>query len=112
MLTNKGDIPNKVLRYFPLTDRLKRLYLSSRTAKHMTWHKKNPAKEGELRHPSDGEAWKYFDLKHPEFAADARNVRLGLSTDGFNPFGHSSVPYSCWPVIVTPYNLPPEMCMK
>ena len=78
----------------------------------MTWHAKNPAKEGELRHPSDGEAWKYFDLKHPEFAVDPRNVRLGLSTDGFNPFGHSSVPYSCWPVIVTPYNLPPEMCMK
>jgi len=23
----------------------------------------------------------------------------------------SSSPYSCWSIIVTPYNLPPEMCM-
>ena len=23
----------------------------------------------------------------------------------------SSAPYSCWPIIVTPYNLPPELCM-
>ncbi|KAK2449830.1 hypothetical protein QL285_008985 [Trifolium repens] len=23
----------------------------------------------------------------------------------------SATPYSCWPVIVTPYNLPPDMCM-
>ncbi|XP_074323740.1 uncharacterized protein LOC141660653 [Apium graveolens] len=92
--------------------RLKRLYMSSRTAEHMSWHAKSPAKDGELNHPADGKAWKDFDLAHPEFALETRNVRLGLSTDGFNPFGHSSVPYSCWPVIVTPYNLPPWMCMK
>ncbi|CAL9021492.1 unnamed protein product, partial [Prunus brigantina] len=33
----------------------------------------------------DGEAWKEFDRTFPEFAADPRNVRLGLATDGFNP---------------------------
>ncbi|KAL0355743.1 UNVERIFIED_CONTAM: hypothetical protein Sradi_4021200, partial [Sesamum radiatum] len=42
----------------------------------------------------------------------ARNVRLGLCTDGFSPFGNSSTPYSCWPVIITVYNLPPWMCMQ
>jgi len=38
-------------------------------------------------------------------------VRLGLYADGFNPYTLSSRSYSIWPVVVTPYNLPPEMCM-
>ncbi|XP_073219440.1 uncharacterized protein [Cicer arietinum] len=67
---------------------------------------------GSLRHPSDGEAWNRFDAKYPNFANEPRNVRLGLCSDGFTPYIQaSSTPYSCWPVVVTPYNLPPEMCM-
>jgi len=64
-----------------------------------------------LCHPLDGEAWKHFDETFPDFAVKPRNVRLGLYADGFTPFGQSVKPYSCWPVIVTPYNLPPELCM-
>ncbi|XP_074356714.1 uncharacterized protein LOC141696477 [Apium graveolens] len=41
-----------------------------------------------------------------------RNVRLGLSADGFQPFGETGRKYSSWPIIVTPYNLPPWMCSK
>ncbi|GJY64928.1 leucine-rich repeat protein [Tanacetum coccineum] len=40
------------------------------------------------------------------------NVRLGLSADGFNPFGNLSSSYIIWPVFVVPYNLPPWKCMK
>ena len=65
-----------------------------------------------MRHPSDGDAWKHFDREHPWFAADSRNVRLGLATDGFNPYGNLSTAYSMWPVMVFPYNLPPWKCMK
>ena len=46
------------------------------------------------------------------FAEDPRNVRLGLASDGFNPFGNMYNSYSIWPVIVIPYNLPPWKCMK
>lgn len=92
----QNEVPYKVLRYLPLTPRLQRLFMSSKTAEHMSWHKKIRP-EGVLTHPSDGEAWKHLDRSDPPFAADARNVRLGLSTDGFNPFGHSAIPYSCWP---------------
>ncbi|KAK8921612.1 hypothetical protein KSP39_PZI020469 [Platanthera zijinensis] len=77
----------------------------------MRWHKENIGDEGKLCHPRDGEAWKHFDRSQPTFAAEPRNVRLALSTDGFNPHNQGSRPYSCWPVIVTPYNLPPWMCM-
>ncbi|GJT42387.1 hypothetical protein Tco_0951102 [Tanacetum coccineum] len=65
-----------------------------------------------MNHPCDGRAWKYFDMMKPEFSGDARNVRLGLAADGFNPFGMMSQTYSMWPVILTTYNTPPWMCMK
>ncbi|WVZ18489.1 hypothetical protein V8G54_005811 [Vigna mungo] len=58
------------------------------------------------------EAWKTFSVMHPEFALDPRNVRLGLASDGFNPFGTMSSTYSIWPVFLIPYNLPPWLCMK
>jgi hypothetical protein len=58
-------------------------------------------------HPSDGEAWQYFDGQHPEKAGEARNVRVALATDGFNPYGMSTVSYTCWTVFVIPLNLRP-----
>ena len=47
--------------------------------------------------PSDSEAWLKFNANHPEFASDTRNVRLGLCTDGFNPFGSLGKQYSYGP---------------
>ena len=34
----KKKQPAKVLRYFPLKPRLQRLFMSTKTAKHMRWH--------------------------------------------------------------------------
>ncbi|KAM6580121.1 hypothetical protein CsatA_003895 [Cannabis sativa] len=110
---NGKRVPRKVLRYFPLTPRLKRLYGSRHTAKHMVWHHTGKSKdERVMRHPVDGIAWKDFDAKHPDFASEPRNIRLGLAADGFNPFGNMSLAYSMWPVVLANYNLPPWMCMK
>jgi len=63
-----------------------------------------------MSHPSDGESWKHFNKVYPNFTSETRNVYLGLCTDGFNPFGMSGHNYSLWPVILTPYNLLPDMC--
>ncbi|XP_020081242.1 uncharacterized protein LOC109704874 [Ananas comosus] len=65
-----------------------------------------------MRHPADSMAWKSFDELHESFALEPRNVRLGLASDGFQPFGDSRKSYSIWPVVLIPYNLPPWMCMK
>ena len=104
--------PAKVLRYFPLIPRLQRLFMSSKTAEHMRWHITDKNLDGLLRHPRDGQAWKSFDALYPEFSEEPRNVRLGLASDGFNPFGVMSTNYSIWPVLLIPYNFPPWMCMK
>jgi hypothetical protein len=104
--------PFKVLRWFPLIPRLQRLFMSQHTVTHMKWHAVERTKDGVLRHPADGEAWKSFDARYPNFAKDPCNVRLGLSSDGFNPFGNMSTAHSTWPILLVLYNLPPWMCMK
>ena len=63
-------------------------------------------------HPSYGEAWHYFDRTYPDFASDPDNIILELCADGFTPNNKFSKPYSCQLVVVTFYNLPPEICMK
>jgi len=109
----KKNVPVKVLRYFPLKPRLQRLYMCKKTAHDMRWHEEKRVKnDGYMRHPADSLAWQSFDNQYPEFGLEARNVRLGLTTDGFNPFGNMSTSYSTWPVVLIPYNLPPWRCMK
>ena len=78
------------------------------SAKRLTWHKMGTGYNHErLVHPSDAESWTHFDGIHRQKAEDARNVRVALATDGFNPYGMSTAPYTCWPVFVIPLNLPP-----
>jgi hypothetical protein len=43
----------------------------------------------------------------PEFAADSWNIRLGIGSDEFNPFGMLCSKCSCLPVAIVVYNLPP-----
>lgn len=110
--TRTSRVPAKVLRYFPITDRLKRLYSVGWVAKEMRWHSTGASKPGTMRHPVDSAVWKQVDSKYPDFSAEPRNVRLGLATDGFNPFGTLGTQYSSWPVMCVTYNLPPWLCMK
>ncbi|GLT40744.1 hypothetical protein SLA2020_148570 [Shorea laevis] len=106
------QIAYKILRYLPLKDRVKRLYMSLKIASEMEWHKEKCPSDEYMRHPADSYAWKNFDSQHPLFATDPRNIRLRLASDGFNPFGNMSTSYSVWPIVLVNYNLPPWMCMK
>jgi len=87
--TGRGKtlVTYKKLRHFPITSRLQRLFMSPRTAEHITWHQSHDVVDGVMMYPSNGEAWKHFNSVHPHFLAESRNVRLGLCTNGFNSFG-------------------------
>jgi hypothetical protein len=65
-----------------------------------------------LTHPSDATQWKALDAEYRSFGTEPRNIRLGASMDGLNPFGSQSSTHSTWPVFVWIYNLPPWLCMK
>ena len=61
----------------------------------MRWHKEKYVQDTNvLRHPVDSMTWKEFDKTHIWFTEEPRNVRLGIATDGFNPFGNMSTTYS------------------
>ena len=105
-------VPAKVLRYFPLKPRLQRMFLCKEYSQLMTWHSTCRTIDGKLRHPADAKGWKSMDASHPNFSQEARNVRLGLAADGFNPYRTMSISHSTWPVMLVNYNLPPWLIMK
>ncbi|XP_074314262.1 uncharacterized protein LOC141649472 [Silene latifolia] len=68
--------------------------------------------DDKIRHPANSTQWKTIDHLFPEFGSEARNLRIGLCTDGMNPFGSLSSQWSTWPVLLTIYNLPPWLCIN
>ena len=57
------NVPAKVMWYFPIIPRFKRLFKSAATAKLMSWHAENRSKDGKMRHPSDSPAWRNVDCR-------------------------------------------------
>ena len=49
----KIDVPFKKMYYFPLKDRLLRLYSSKATTNEMRWHVENVVEDDVMQHPSD-----------------------------------------------------------
>ena len=90
----KESAPEKVLWYFPIIPRFRRMYHSSEDAKHLTWHDDERIKDDMLRHPADSPQWKKIDIDYPDFGLKPRNLRLALSADGFNPHGIQSSSHS------------------
>ena len=58
-----------------------------------------------LRHLADSPQWNMINGKFFEFESDARNLRLGLLTDGMNLHSNISNTHSTWLVVLTIYNL-------
>jgi hypothetical protein len=105
----------KQLRYKPITPWLKQLFLCEEMAQQMRCHKEGIrySKDADIMlHPTDAEPWHALNHFDPEFARDPRSVRLGLSTYGFQSYNSDSTAYSCWPVFMMSYNLPPNKCLK
>jgi hypothetical protein len=86
--------------------------MNKANAKLLQWHTREHKKDAMLHHPANGIQWRNFDRKHKDFAAEVRNIRFGLSTDGMNPFGETGSSHSTWPITLFIYNLLSWLCMK
>ncbi|KAA0046001.1 transposase [Cucumis melo var. makuwa] len=106
------NVPVKVMWYFSPISIFERMFRSKETSKLLTWHDRKREVNDLLQHPKDALSWKRIDNLWPEFGSEPRNLRLALSTDGVNSHGDLSSRYSCWPVMLVTYNLPPWLCMK
>ena len=108
---NTKGVPAKVLWYFPLIPRFRRMFQSPETANDLKWHAQERGNDGKLRHPVDSPTWQLVNQMWPQFASDSRNLRLAISADGINPHSSMTSRYSCWPIITITYNLPPWLYM-
>jgi hypothetical protein len=52
----------------------------------MTWHVSNKSGDKLISHATDSMQWQFINEKWPDFAQEPRNIRLGLATNGINPF--------------------------
>ena len=66
----KTNTSYKKMYYFPLKDRLKRLYASNATVEDMRWHAEHEVEDGVMIHCSNSLGWKHFDHTYPDFATE------------------------------------------
>ncbi|XP_048494383.1 uncharacterized protein LOC125494708 [Beta vulgaris subsp. vulgaris] len=84
---DKKGPPTKVMWYLPIIPRFKRMFSIKKDAKNLRWHAERRKEDDFLKHPADAPKWKGINRLHKTFDAEDRNLRLGLCTDGMNPFG-------------------------
>ncbi|XP_074343040.1 uncharacterized protein LOC141680825 [Apium graveolens] len=82
------NVPTKVMWYFPIIPRFKRLFKSPSTAELMTWHANQRINDDKMRHPADSPSWRNIDYRWPAFGSESRNIRLALSADVLVPGPH------------------------
>jgi hypothetical protein len=107
----KKKIPAKVMWYFPIIPRLKRLFRNRAHAKLMWWRKKERKQDQMLRHPADWSQWRNMGREFLDFDNDTRNIWFGLNTDRMNPFSEWGSIH-IWPVTLCMFNIPSWLCMK
>ena len=103
----------QVLRYMPITPRIKQMFLVSSKAKLLDAHVQYRSNGEILNGIFDGEAMKQFEYaSNHDFAAEPRNLKFMLASDGIQPFSQRSTNNSVWPVTLINCNLPPHLAIK
>jgi hypothetical protein len=104
--------PIKVSRHFSLIPRLRQMFRCTRLAELSKWHASRQRDGNKVQCVPDSKAWSHIDSLFPDFGRESRNIRLGLASDGVNPFSNQSLSHSTWPVVLLNYNLPPWLVTK
>ena len=108
----KKWMPKKILWYFPIILKSKRMFQLPKTVENLTLHENKRTRDGKLCHSADSLAWQLIDNKWPDFPQEPRNLQLTLSSNGINPYSTLNMTYSCWLVTLITYNLSLLLCMK
>ena len=99
-------VPNKILRHFPLTKRLKRVFRSCLQALCMTWIAREREEDGSVRHVSQSKHMDNIRAHELEFCADPWRLFRAFAKDGMNPFSEKRSVYSTRLVTLMKNNIP------
>jgi hypothetical protein len=91
---------------------LQRLFRCKSIAHFTEYHAQNITRDGVLRMPANGYAFREIEEKWKEFKDEPHNVKLALVVNGVNPFGEIRSIYSVWPIFVINNNIPPWISIK
>ena len=108
-------IARKTFKYYPVGNRITRLYGNSTTSKLLQSH--GPADSEEqatavnngstlVRNIHDSKAWTDLYAITGKFHGERRSLTFALCLDGVNPFAKEKISYSMCPMILVPLNLP------
>ena len=103
-----SNIPNRKFIYLPLGPQLVRLFKNKKTAKEMQSHLGGSMAKTTMFDIHDSPSWAKAYSADGYFQGDYRGISLGFCTDGVDPFNHTKVAYSMWPIMMTLLNLPRE----
>jgi len=106
-----GKVAARKFLYLPLRPRLVRMFNNKGFSEVLQSHPGasfvNASSSSESMYDiHDSPAWKQAYSETGMFKGDKRGISLALCTDGVNPFSHSRVKYSMWPIMMTILNLP------
>ena len=106
-ISEQSSIPVRRFTYLPLKPRLCRLFGNTNMAQVLQAHTTMKNSEAEdIFDIHQSSEWKNAYCNSGLFQGDPRGLSLALCTDGVNPFAHSKVSYSMWPIMLTLLNLP------
>lgn len=109
---SKKRPPVKFVWYFLIILRFKRHFANANDAKNIRWNAYERNRDGNIHRVADSLQWKKIDSLFLVFRLGPRNLRLGFSTNGMNPFGNLSTNHTSWPILLTIYNISHWLCMK
>ena len=96
-------VPRKSFKYYPITDRIKRLFGNSYTSQLLQSHGESTTTINSLH---DSKAWTDLYSNSGTFHGEFRSLAFALCLDGVNPFAKEKVSYSMCPILLVPLNLP------
>jgi hypothetical protein len=114
--SNADGHPRRQFTYLPIIPRLVAMYRNCNLAEELRYRHNYKHRKGTVNDIFDGRHYRRLrkrfvkvdghEYSHRYFE-DAREIALGVSTDGYAPFNRRKK--TCWPIIIFLYNLPPEI---
>lgn len=102
-------IPRKRFKYYPLENRVRRLFSNPTTSQLLQNHTlpdSNDSTSGVITDIHQSQAWESWYSQTGMFAGDCRGLSFAVCMDGLNPFSREKNSYSVCPMFLMNLNLP------